>query len=398
MVYQKDSRWASLHSHGKQPLVYWVYGFVSQLTGQPFQASKIVSILLAIASYFVVSMYTKKSLMHLAVFTFAPLFIHFQTLALQESFVILETLLVFFLTDSYGKHKKSVIPVLLGLVYSAGLWTKTTMLIPILLSILTFKNFLPIFLSCSVALLFTLPLIMQKDIHAVISDPGVFTMTTRKIFTLLFSQWFYNIKHVAVSMLLYLGPVAIWFIYTTQTISKYRSGILTLVPVSINKIMSARYYVYASIPLLTVKHIPLPFVVLTVVWGLYFTLFPKTLFGFFPFGSEREYAYSWTSGYVYREMDTFITATLPDPSVLIFPDRPGNPTDYFIAKYYNSNRFFTFIYHPSINSDALPLYYITRSSVPMEKLPNSATLIHKITIDEKESLNLFSLQNKIGEP
>jgi 4-amino-4-deoxy-L-arabinose transferase-like glycosyltransferase len=414
MLYLPHEHWASLAAHGKPPLLYWLFGLAVDLTGSVEIGPRLVSLLAATITFWLLHRWIVAIAdRHAAAWAcgflaITPMFVHFQTLAMMESFVIFHTVWIFFLLSMYRKTGHAKYLVFLGLAMGIGNWFKATTLmatgVVFLLSVsaaLMRRNRLHAVMSVSllpvVAFLIAIPLIMRPEFAAVASNQEVFTLTAGEFISFPFHLWTSNTLHAAGSLMLYgcagLVIASLWMTVNRQIgperIFTISFLVLMLIPILLNKVMSVRYYI-SAIPLLLpvtgiwysrfmvrAAHRWAGFTLLAVGTGLSLLMIssPPVYFSLFPASSERNYGIGWTSGYATREATKYLDTnkhSLGSPAGLAVHDISGNPSEYVLAKYFTDESY-TVVFLNSKNQlsmikkrkSSVPVYFVSRSSDPL---------------------------------
>jgi 4-amino-4-deoxy-L-arabinose transferase-like glycosyltransferase len=447
MVYLPNYHWASIEIGGKPPLLFWLFGIMSLTFQNPEIAPRLISLLFSVVTfisyYFWVSrLIDKKStLIGLIIMTISPLFIHFQSLAIMESAVLCVTIMTLWLLYLYRISNKLIYLILLGFVIGMGFWVKTNTLFTSLLSIVTLiydmlmrkplnvRNFIRIFWLILAAFITITPLVIQPYFNNIISDTNHFTLSVDELMNFPYQIWLSNLMHVWYGFAVYMGPafyLALLIYLINFGLSRYRllifwSFILLVSPIFINRFMTTRYYLTAVIPLLpfvsigvsellqknylNMKYLYILSLSLTPILCIILLINAIWFFQFFPdnqtFSVERNYAFSWTSGYTTKEVVSYLENKVKSPAIITVPDYQGNPTDYILAKYYVSSKFLTTFLNTKSDFNELkkiyfkyPIYFVVRKSIKHEQLSPYLEVIHNFPIfNSSDSITLYQVKN-----
>lgn len=376
MVDNPAYHWASITSVSRQPLAFWLFGLGAVFFRSPLIGARLVVLLCNIPSFFFVTALTKKLsgakavLVSAAILAFTPLFILTQSLALMDGLLFaVATGLIWLI---FTRDRRLTIPELLitGIALAAALWMKTTALFIVFLSLLSIaymyrKNgmrnrftILDISVTCVVASVLLLPLVLRPDIRLVFEEPGSFLSSGLQPAQLP-SVWGANAVSVFSALLLYIGPVLFFLLFIPLKRAKLPIQMIWFVlPVAcftlLSKSVRLRYGILGSailIPFLSgimVKHLDTArrrtagsvYWLAVILYCLYFVVLPSSFFMLFPSASgERDYALSWPSGYGIPDLVRYIDAAAKYGEIVIaVPDSPGNPSDFLLSNYYFSER------------------------------------------------------------
>jgi hypothetical protein len=444
MIHNPELRFASLIAQRKQPLADWLFGYGAQIIRNPQIGARLISLCTAIVSFFTLyfwsnRLYGKKiAIIAALLITASPLFVHFQTLALMEGMVLLDTILIFWLTQEYLNNRNLYILFLIGLSYAFGLWVKTDTIIPIFLSGTTllifnlqmkpfkWRKIFNLLIPLLTGIIFIIPLVIQNNFTKLISEPSFFTFTLNEILHLPVKHWFLNLIQISFCTFIYLGLISIiglvvyyWKVGINKNFHLSVWMVIQLcIPLFLNKILTTRYYIGAFIPMIILIALGINTLISdnnrffkyiitgAIIWNIslsgillfnaqwFFGLFPKSSI----FGGERNYALGWTSGYATRQALTYLTSSLPDsPTIIGVPDYPGNPTDYLVSYYFYNQKHVTAIINTESdlnqfrnNFPNIPIYYATRDSIPTEISKNHLVEIQKFGItDSGDNIRIY---------
>jgi hypothetical protein len=372
-----------------------------------------------------------------------PLFIHFQTVAMMESLVLLTTTWTFWCLTSYQQQHSVRYLIGLGFIIGIGGWIKTNTLIPSGLAIISlfyliirerpvrFMSLVRLFIPIGVAFITLAPIVFQPDVSKILTDAGTFTLSWEEILHVPWQIWIPNSLHVLYSVSVYMGPVvlialSVWICRPRS--SRYSLLIfwtlgLIMFPVLVNRHIQTRYYLSGSIPLLPLLALiihkisisPLNIfrlaggvtLLTTAMSSLLLIIYAPWFFGLFPkyagLGSEHSYGFSWTSGYATRDAVTFLTKQkkrLNTPALLAVPDFQGNPTDYVIATFGENTDYLITLLDTASDMEKfrslkgkLPIYYLTRHSIVRPDLAPFLSLIQAFpTPDRIDAIEIFSVK------
>jgi 4-amino-4-deoxy-L-arabinose transferase-like glycosyltransferase len=375
MVHNPEFRFASLTYVGRQPLAFWLFGIGAILMHQPILGARLMVLLVNIPVFFITyiwvkRLYTEKiSLIALFLLTMCPLFILIQSLALMDGLLFaIAGIIIWLIFDNPGRVPLYRV-VLIGILIGTGLWIKTTSLFLLGLGMLTLiirskghmsrQTFIYISLLILIPLLMMLPLLARPDSAIFLKEPSYFVVGKNGLSGLPLNVWARNIYFTGISLLFYLGiPASLMALFVPKTFWNTTSVTLLLwfILPAFSMILLAdnfrfRYFGYTSVVLLPLvsagilsvtekfkmKWISLLAGVLVTLYGIVFVWKPVYIFSLFPKTSgERDYAFSWPSGYGIPELIRYIDTQLLRGRYLFIavPDSPGNPSDNLLAVYY----------------------------------------------------------------
>ncbi len=359
----------------KQPLPFWLFGAGAFMFKNPIIGARLINFVISIPVFFILyrlvtNLSGKKSaVLALIFYTFCPIFIFFQSTALIDQMLFSINLVIIWLLFTQKKPNfKNYI--LTGLLLGISFWVKNSSLFMItitLFSIVFLYKFKPFLLVLIPLLTVIIPLIIKPGFYRIFSINQYFTLTIPEIAGFPIYIWLQNFFYLLFVLLIYLTPgvlIGSFFIFKllkTKNILLlciwFLSSVFSLI-LSL-KFSEMRYYLFAAAPLLPLLAIGTDYFlthhkknaiiiqsfvfVPLILGGILLTFYPPLFFSLFPKESliknERDYAFSWPSGYGLKEALNYFELTKPanTPVVLALPDDRGNGASSYISAYYQKN-------------------------------------------------------------
>ena len=317
----------------------------------------------------------------LFIFSLTPLFVFFQSLAIMDPLILSLTIVALFLLFEIARKPSLFNALLLGLVFGFSFWIKNTgiftvIFIEVALLYLLSKTgkvkvnkILVAGVPILVGFFISLPLILRGDYWLLWFENSQFSLSFGELFRLPVTLWFYNIAYFLLTLFIYLTPLAFIsfaFLFLGKkkisfALSREEKVLLILfLAFSISIILTAKtmrtkYFIGAAAPLLPLlaigvcgfsdhfKKYAQTFKFL-ILLSLFFAsavliIAPTTFFSMFGKSSivanERDYAYSWSSGYGMRQAGDFaksLAKPFGPPVVLALPATPASNLSFYLTK------------------------------------------------------------------
>lgn len=375
-----DFRFWGTEYWGKEALPIWLFGFFGSLTDDPIIGARIFVLFASSVSFFYLFFLTKSifsrqvAVVTILLYALCPGFIIFNSLLLQDSLLLALNIIILYYLFKFKENFSVKESVALGFLLSLLVWIKATSIVILGLTATTFVFFFlthkkfslkKIYLLIIPSLLFVVSIYLlsvQSDLSLILEQTSKYSGLKNLKLSSLGSLWLKNILFELLSLMIYLSPlVLLSFLFS---IKKFKSGVFIILTVWIiapliffaiaSESIKARYFIFSLGPFLPILgffvykvitskkniYLFLMSVFLTVevfalvfVPNLFFALFPKQSL----LESERDYAYSWPSGYGVREALTFFEDIHPKRfTFLVLHDHPSNlPTSYTFSYYFN---------------------------------------------------------------
>ncbi|OGD94200.1 hypothetical protein A2697_00825 [Candidatus Curtissbacteria bacterium RIFCSPHIGHO2_01_FULL_41_44] len=381
----KDLSFVAVSFWGKQPLPFWLFGLGSKLTFDPLIGARLINLLFAAIAFFGLYKLVKGirgervAKMALILLSFTPFFVFFQSLAIMDPLILSLTVIALALLFEIWRHPKISNAVFLGFVFGISFWIKNTGLFTpffiqgaLIYLIKTTKrpvNKLIIVTPPFVALLVWLPLILRKDFWLLWFENSQFSLSPKELLSFPFGLWIHNIFYFVLTLFIYLTPllfISFFSLFFKKSknikfsLTKEEKMFFVLfaafaISVIITaKTMRAKYYIQAAAPLLPLLALGLAnfsdyfkkysriagtFVLASVFLITCFMIIsPPSYFSLFVKNSlianERDYVFSWPSGYGMRETGDFVkTLARPFglPVVLAMPAAPESNLSFYMT-------------------------------------------------------------------
>ena len=359
-------QWYSLAHTGKQPLLYWLYGLMMKVIGDPLLAGRSVTIILGV--FTVLALYQlgkhfdsrRAGIIAGVLIIVSPLFIFFDRLALVDSTLgaLFSWILVFLVR--FQKRQTVLEIFFIGILVGISFWIKSTGFLFALLAGIGFLYiwirkdrdfsmlhtlFVYILTVCAIVL----PLFLRPEAQRIFEMSHDYTYTITQVFTNGFSHVSGNIMNTLLVYGEYISPIVV--IVSLLSLRKSRDvgkiligflwGISLFVIIVFGKGVHGRYLVFTGVPLLLFASFYLTKkTVLTIITlfsmgalSMFLIISPPSFFHLFPswkvLGFEPyQYVDGWPSGYGFREaMDTIDRDRNGLPAVLTVRWDTGNPED-----------------------------------------------------------------------
>lgn len=437
MMSYPDMQWLSISVQTKPPLIFWFFGIGSFLFRDPIIGARLIALLLSVPSFFILFYWVKGMVnektakIALLILTLCPLFILFQSTVLMEGLIITVTLAIFWLLFLIKEKEDWQKFIILGILFGVTFWIKlsallATFLAYILLICIIFnkkislkRKIVLLFIPMIIFLLFVLFLAIRPDFRYLFSEYNRYTVSGNDLTAFSTNLWMNNFFYIFLTLLIYLAPTTLFgIIFAVKKINNkllflllLGSILLLLSAIFTIKVMRVRYFLPGIIPLVPVFaiganeiiqkwkkyqiNVSILFFTPLVILSLILVISPTTFFSFFPkdsiVKSERDYAFSWPSGYGMKEAINFIEKNklYNSQMLLIVPSASGNPGDYFSA-YYRFDPLVKVVMSPVSSKEDFeninkafkpaPLYLLTRGSFITKEIE---PFIRKIMIFNK---------------
>jgi len=419
MVHNDFFRWASLPYINRQPLAFWIFGIGAIMFRHPLIGARMMVLLSNIPVFFLLfrwiqKRYSEKTALYaLVILTWCPLFILTQSLALMDGLLFALTGVIIFSLDRIEKTMTIWFILLISVCIGIGLWIKTTTLLILAMTCLsllmthkkehTIYGLLLSYVLCIIVpLVLLIPLMLRPDFKLLFNEPSSFLISANTPIADIVGFWVTNLGSTVISTLIYFGPVVFMLFVFARKLPKNPhttiSALWFLIPAFLMMLSAHnfryRYFVFGSVGLLPAfssglqrtsdvlknSWIRTVLVSTVIIYGIVFTVSPVTVFSLFPkWSGERDYAFSWPSGYGIPGLISWLDARIPNdmPALLAVVDSPGNPSDYLLAYYYFRPNVRVIFITVSSEKELLkmmpltlkqPVYVATRASLIPENL------------------------------
>ncbi|MBI2011729.1 glycosyltransferase family 39 protein [Candidatus Daviesbacteria bacterium] len=376
---QESFRFFATDYWGKEALPIWFFGFGGNLTEDPIIGARLLVLFVSSISFFYLFFLTKKILSiqaaFVATFLYAicPGFIIFNSLAQQDSLLLALNIIILYYLFEFKESFRVKDSIIIGILISTLVWIKATSVIILALTSFTFVFFFLTHEKFNLRKIYLLiipfiTLILSIIILTKTTDLSLILEQTSKYSSLkdsnlsLISLWLKNFLFVTLTLMIYLSPLVFFsFIFSLNKLKKRNFFILslwTIVPliffILASNEIKARYFIYslgAFLPIISYsiynlikqrkKYYISALGVLLFLETILLIFNPYLFFSIFPKNSlveaERDYAYSWPSGYGVKEALNYFKDIRPDkPVFLILHDHPSNlPSSYIMSYYFN---------------------------------------------------------------
>lgn len=372
----------------KQPLPFWLFGTASLYTQNPIVGARLVNLIITVPTFFIFyklikDLVSKKAALYgVLLYSLCPLFIFFSSTALIDQMLFCISVYLFFLF--YGlKSKLKLLKIAgIGLLLGSSFWIKNTSLAMIFLSfaiifkIVRLKLFL---ISLVVFLGLALPLVVKPYFHLFFEHNQDFTMSAQELMRFPADVWGKNLLYIFYGLFIYLTPGAFVLLLFHKPLHPQVFLflfwlILGSIPLILSlKFIQVRYFLFAFAPLIPLMALSLNQVIRShkkytnliltgvlipaVLGAALLTFATPMFFALFPIGSlfanERDYAYSWPSGYGIKNAVTMVNelAVKENSIILALPDNAGSSASSYLSAFYRNSPLVQLAYFSPSKSD-----------------------------------------------
>lgn len=441
MLTKNNFTYASINIWGKQPLPFWLFGQGSLLLSNFVAGARLVSLVFSLPTFFVVYFLVKElknvktAIISLLFYTFCPLFIFFQSVALVDGLLFSLNILVLGILFKLWKKPNFTLSSLLGLLLGLSFWIKSTSIIPITLAYISLIYFLikdrskfnsARLLSTATAILLSLififSLVRRSDFHLLLEYNQIFALSLNEILNFPLTLWINNFIFLFLTLLIYTSPLVllgIFFIYKDINRKKVLFLLIWFIISMVSIILTSRYtktryFLFGFAPLLPLlalgtsnflanlgnkyTYIKVSIFFLLIAESLLFILSPPLFFSLFPKNSllqpERDYVFGWPSGYGIKEAINYFEQIRPASSVTLLgvPAGVGNNTAAYVLAYFRSNQFVKTVLIPTYSEQDFRLIEPLTKSSSLYFICNNKAILEEI----KPFLKIVKIFNKPG--
>jgi len=356
MTHVPHQLWYSLTDTGKQPLLFWLYGFAGYVIADPVLAGRLVSVLIGLSTVWAVYLLggTTAAILLIA----APMFIFFDRLALVDS--ALAAIFAWLLVFLARLRKQDAIRTALfcGILVGISLWVKS---VGFLFGLVTVVEFLCIWYSqkkahsilvalvvfIAVASWIGFPLFLRPESRLIFETAHQYTYSLKQLIALKFVNVGANTLHAFLDYVAYVSPVVVLAAVASLWALTAKKRILItswLVTVSVSVIFGisihARYILFTAVPVIVLSSFVLAsrkvLLGITIagmgVLSAMLIADPPAFFHVFPFPQMKAESYGyvdgWPSGYGTKEAFAAINADRKgEPAIIAIRFDSGNPED-----------------------------------------------------------------------
>lgn len=418
MINKPESLFYSLFD-GKQPLLMWLFGIANGLISDPLLASRSVTVLFSLFSFWALVKIGKKlfsfpfSLLPALIYTITPLFVFFDHQALMESSLTTISLWSLYFLSEYQENKTVKPVIILGIILALGFYLKSTAIIFLLLSclfllFLTFRKiktvyfFKPLYsliLVLTVFFIINLPLILQPKFNIIFLRGDRYNLTPKELLGFPITHWLGNfIAFIEISfwqltpvlfLLTLLGIVfslrkkfalyLYWFlgglliaVLTARGLSpRYLVCLLPLSSIFITQalVVSFRKKRLLGFLLFSTFIVPLSITILLIFKPLLYFNFMDVFTK--KYSQKTNYVTENTAGYGLKEVRNYLEEKAKTQSIIVGVRLDaGNPENALFSYYFNNpNIKVTYLdkqiippdFDLSQTSSTIPIYFVSRS-------------------------------------
>lgn len=375
MVISPQLRFASILYFREPPLAFWLFGLGSFLIQDPIIGARIIVLALSIPGFFLLYDLVKNlagkraGLFAILFYTFCPLFVFFQSMALVDTFLLSINTAIVWLIFKLKKIFKWQYLVLIAILLGISFWIKNTAVF-MLIGTFLISGFLfkwRVLVLFPAVLAFILPLVLRDDFLLLVKKNENFALTLSEIFQFPFTIWIKNTLFFAWTFMIYLTPISLICILFIKKDFKKKWVVLcstwfllSIFPLIItSKFNEMRYYLFSFALLLPLfglgadnlfKKLKWNLAVfsgiisiLLVLLSIFLIARPYSFFNLFPknsiVGIERDYATYWPSAYKIRETIDFFEKARPKnrQTILALVSNGSSTVSSYLGSYYRND-------------------------------------------------------------
>lgn len=357
MTHFPGQLWYSLSDTGKQPLLFWLYGFTWQVIGDPLLAGRLVSVVIGLTTVWAVYLLGGWTAGILLIT--APLFVFFDRLALVDSALTALFAWLLVVLVRFQNRNAFRTAVFAGILVGVSFWIKTTGFLFVLVVASEFayiwysqkRASLPavaLLIFIAVAGAIGLPLFLRPEAVQIFATAHLYTYSLKEIIALNFGNVGGNILHAFLDYAAYVSPlVVLAFIVSVTSIVTQKKRILITAwlltfsaIVFFGKSIHGRYVLFTTIPIIVLSSfvisthrilLGITVAIMTVLSAI-LIIDPPTFFHMFPAVELRtesyQYVDGWPSGYGVKEAIAAIDADRRgERAIVAIRWDSGNPED-----------------------------------------------------------------------